>query len=555
MSKKKKTKKVLTDKQRQGIAEELNNSKPFDVHKWSEYKEVNDTVDYLYPKILKKIKVKQAPSAKQVEIKKRHLKVIILDLWACYLQDPKMYVAYSRSPNKYLEVNSRYNSCHISYKTIDIVDALVDLKYAKGGKNNDKLKGYYNDIIGKGHFSRMIATKKLTDMIGESCSPGMIESAPTRECIILRDSNKKPVKYGDGESIKEPRKIKIARQHLCDYNNLLRHTHIDIPYFPEDGIPTKDKDRNIYIDYSRKFVRKIFNNESWEEGGRYHGGWWQGIPNNDFSGFWREKIRLDCWPTIELDYSALHIILCYALKGIDYYKTYGEDADPYYIPQYDHIYSLKEKGVTGRDFIKEVLLTTLNCRNEDSACRVVIKLLRTGSKYHYLKDKLGWKNLKFDTIKPFLKSLRNHHKPIDEFIHKGKGRKLQYADSRVADMVINEFVMVDQPILCIHDSFIVKKKDFTDLLYQMKKAYLKVVNENKGGRKNVLTNPPKIKYDESESVIDWLGVGNPITNRKNNQDRFDEVVKKPFRDKKYRQRWIRFNQIKKVAKKEYYKPI
>jgi restriction system protein len=75
------------------------------------------------------------------------------------------------------------------------------------------------------------------------------------------------------------------RKDLYAYNNLLRRTFIDIPFSPAKGVISRSGTKLIKIDWINKFVRRIFNNSSWNEGGRYYGGWWQRIPKE-----WREKI-------------------------------------------------------------------------------------------------------------------------------------------------------------------------------------------------------------------------------------------------------------------------
>ena len=54
-------------------------------------------------------------------------------------------------------------------------------------------------------------------------------------------------------------------------------------------------------------MRRIFNNGSWEQGGRFYGGWWQGIGKD-----LRHDIMIDNKPTIEIDFKAMHAALLFA---------------------------------------------------------------------------------------------------------------------------------------------------------------------------------------------------------------------------------------------------
>ena len=102
-------------------AERLANSQLLDVHKWSEYTDVNNAVDALYEEL------KELPEFKgNKNIGKKHIKVIILDLYAKWLADPERYVSYYRMRSKY-QGKSRYNEIHISYITVSIVKVVASL--------------------------------------------------------------------------------------------------------------------------------------------------------------------------------------------------------------------------------------------------------------------------------------------------------------------------------------------------------------------------------------------------------------------------------------------
>ena len=109
------------------------NSRPLDVHTWSDYSEVNDFVDDIY-QLLKSIKGHKKGN-------KRLLKVLLLDLYVAWCADPDLKIMFSRDNNAY-KAKSRYNELHISKKIRDIVDVLVaeDIIYEKRGFN-DRVSG------------------------------------------------------------------------------------------------------------------------------------------------------------------------------------------------------------------------------------------------------------------------------------------------------------------------------------------------------------------------------------------------------------------------------
>ena len=111
------------------------------------------------------------------------------------------------------------------------------------------------------------------------------------------------------------------RQLLHGYNKLLEKTFIDIQSLdvPRIELPEKKKRRQsnkqvfVNITHHDKFVRRIFNNKTFDDGGRFYGGWWQRIDSD-----YRKDIRMNDVTTVEIDYSSLHVILAYTEAGLNY---------------------------------------------------------------------------------------------------------------------------------------------------------------------------------------------------------------------------------------------
>ena len=82
-----------------------------------------------------------------------------------------------------------------------------------------------------------------------------------------------------------------------------------------------------------------------------------------------DKIRIEDEQTIEWDYSGLHIILLYAIEGLDYWKVDGRD--PYWLEGY-------EQTETLRGLLKIVLLASINAKNLEGAVK--------GVRHHANKD-------------------------------------------------------------------------------------------------------------------------------------------------------------------------
>ena len=102
----------------------LENSTLLDIHKLSEYKEVDNCVAYLFDILSKKIdKFKRKNPSKN----KSQLKTLIVNLYKNFLDDKTRYVSINLGKSYYENLESRYNKLFISRIIIDIVHALDEL--------------------------------------------------------------------------------------------------------------------------------------------------------------------------------------------------------------------------------------------------------------------------------------------------------------------------------------------------------------------------------------------------------------------------------------------
>ena len=132
-------------------AEELEHSRILDVHTWSEHKEVNQFVDQIH---------EQHFATHLSDIRKKHLKVILLDLYVAWLDDPTLCISVDLNVNRYL-AGSRYNALNISKTTIKVIYTLEELgliflkkgflKREEGGKSRVARIWPTEDLIE--HFS------------------------------------------------------------------------------------------------------------------------------------------------------------------------------------------------------------------------------------------------------------------------------------------------------------------------------------------------------------------------------------------------------------------
>jgi hypothetical protein len=231
------------------------NARPLDVHRWSEYPEVNDFVDYVFTDL-------KAVNG-NAQISKKLVKVILLDLYVAWCADSRLMLMFSRDNNAY-KSKSRYNELHIGKKIIGIVDALI-----ANGVIGQKL-GFNDGVSGIGFQSRLWASDKLITLFEKArFNQFYISHHEDWEPIVLRNEFKDAQEYRDTSETKRMRSV------LLDYIKILEQTHIDI-YDLKTSVPTiggGKKKMRLQINQQDKRVRRIFNNSRWDQGGRFYGGW------------------------------------------------------------------------------------------------------------------------------------------------------------------------------------------------------------------------------------------------------------------------------------------
>ena len=323
-----------------------------------------------------------------------------------------------------------------------------------------KTKGFEGSSKWQGYISRIWPTNKLTKLF-EDAAFGEFDVGydEVRETIILRDENKNEVEYNDTEDVKQ------MRSAVEKYNKLLEKTFIDIQSVDKParielprGKRRRRNNRRVFVNITHhdKFVRRIFNNKSFSDGGRFYGGWWQRIDSK-----FRKEIRLNNAPTVEIDYSALHIILAYSEAGIDYWQTTSKDP-----------YDLPVRGVNNpehcRDIAKLFLLLSFNASDEKKL-------------YNAFRNELDYDKYPYefsnDVLSELLDTIKEQHPDISHLICSDAGLRLMNIDSRICDYVIAGFVKTDTPILTVHDSFIVPIGHEDRLNQLMKEAFNEVTEK------------------------------------------------------------------------------
>ena len=199
---------------------------------------------------------------------------------------------------------------------------------------------------------------------------------------------------------------------------------------------------------NQEYLHRVFNRNSFQHGGRAFGALHQNLPKH-----MRPFIHIDGEKTVEVDYSAYHILMLYNKEGIDYTD------DPYSVCE----------GPEMRETYKAAGLIALNAENDKSA-------------YGAIKDKLEAKNIHLPKIdKPLvslIKTFRDAHKPIKQYLFSGIGITLQNIDGHIMNAILMR--LMDKGILglSVFDSVIVAEEHEALTKEVMTEEYKKIMGFN-----------------------------------------------------------------------------
>ena len=424
----------------------------------------SDTINQLTDKVIGHLNHEKSVS-KAYRI---NLTQLLLDLFIRYRENPDGCINVSMSERGYKK-RSRYNPLGVSSQTIKIIKDLTNaglIHFKRGFKNKDDPSKTFR--------SKIAASPKLVEFFQWFyIDASDIGTAPEMEPIVLRDSDKNPIEYFGKD---EPDWLHNSRHILKRYNELLQNTFIDIGILEKPFVTTleKGKEKHVVISQNDKFVRRVFNNKSFEQGGRFYGGWWQRIPNSvkihpdtgeAYGTKYREHILINDKSCIERDYSGMHILMLYAMEGIDYSDHF--DNEPYQLIK-------PTPYAFGRRDIKQSILYALNAYDETSAFQAFNNDRGDGGKPRITKEH----------FQSLIKAMTDAHPLIEKYLFSGIGIHLQFKDSQIAEYVIREFTDRGLPVLCLHDGFMVQQEHIGLLEEIMDKAFCEVMNVSSSVSKN-----------------------------------------------------------------------
>ena len=441
---------------------DLNNSRLFDPYRWSSNAAVEAACEDLRLLLgLNDIRYKP------------YVMMVLLDLYCSWRCDPTQYISFARDKNRYGQ-NSRYASIHVGfYCIVELTNRLRDagfIDYVNAVCYRDPV----TNMPYAGYTTRMRASRKLILLlVKHKVKLSMISRHPNEAVIKFRTVKDENDIARDIKDFDAPRDVERSAKVLKTYNDLLQKTYIDL----EDEMLSDadleelkrfDKKNKRYvveysIDLSKKRVYRVFSNEDWKKGGRIYGAWWHGCPKE-----LRKYILINGEPVVELDFSAIHVLLLYAHLGKNFLDE-GSDA-------YD-----EDRGFK-RDVIKVVMMSAINAQKDgkaDGDTKAIQATWDTLIKKHNAK-RMEHGITSHQSLYDMLEEIKEKHPRIKQFLGSGEGIKLMREDSDIAIEIIKQHTMMNVPILSVHDSFIVPRlfEPFTrDIMNQ---AYGKLMAKHLG---------------------------------------------------------------------------
>ena len=290
----------------------------------------------------------------------------------------------------------------------------IDIKKMENmiGKTDKKqIKKYLDSLQDKGYISEYTVTRSYIQW-----KPVSVAGKTEKQVILMNDKDGKRIKL---ENI--PEAIKKTEKRIKEINKFNGKHDVSI------------NGKQLETDVAAVYCRDDFG-----KGGRLYSGknGYQGLKSEQ-----RKKIKIDGKKTVELDYSAYHPHLLYAIKGIqlnnDPYSFYGD-----------------------RNTAKKALNIAINAKNEKECIYAIMEAT----------------NLNQDQTKDLMKKMNQHHAEIQEYFYSDSGVILQNIDSQLAIKIVEAMQKKGIPCLPVHDSFICPESEKKTLYFEMNEIFKSEMN-------------------------------------------------------------------------------
>lgn len=349
---------------------------------------------------------------------------VVCDLIHRWVTEPEGWVAVSLS-NGVLGRADRYKSPALNKTLPTILERLSSREMSFV----ELSKGIQGNFV-NGHQTTIKAGERLISRIeDQGLTLADLAVEKHQEVIVLKTERADVFTKGEPIDYEDDETTRLYREQMNRINDWLARADIHLdPYIGSlKG-----------VDGSERFLRRIFNNGSFEAGGRLFGGFWQSLEKEQrYRG-----IRIKGSPVVGLDYAQMAPRILYGMAGVN-----PPEGDLYYVPLY----------FGHREGVKKVFNTMLFVdKPPDRFPAGTRKLFHRSEK-----------------IKRVVDEIVQQHQPISKFFFTRIGFKTMFIESQVMVEVLLTFMKKGIVGLPIHDGIIVAEDDRETAIITMQNAFKK----------------------------------------------------------------------------------
>lgn len=394
------------------------------------------------------------------------LKYLILDMRLRYIEMPNGWLICSRDRNSNIDF---YNATE-PYRSLSVTYNPLVSVMNKLNKANPSLielaPGIHYDNAS--YITRIRPSAALLEYINAIPEELVRGQAGVAQEVVLKE---KLIEFVGGKRKVKKRRIGFDLtddiKHIINqvkfFNDRFKECKLDLynpaQFVADSEIPQGSTQTQINVNLNNKYIFRSYI-DNFEKGGRFYGGWWQGVPSS-----LRPYILIDDEPTVEVDFKGHHIALLYSIAGINFFAD-DVNRDPYKVDGWP------------RKAVKLLLQIVLNSSRDNVA-----------KAYNKQRQEDGDDCIPSDRLATLVSLFEEMHSPIKSYFYGDWGVLLQNFDAKIAAYVMAECMKhgvrdssgrsLDSKfiVLPVHDSFIVKHQHLEQLIYSMRLAVVNAIME------------------------------------------------------------------------------
>lgn len=317
--------------------------------------------------------------------------------------------------------NDKFHKSNYSrmIKLLGIMDRQGFINIYKGNYYDD---GFVSIYKSKGKLGGKTTIIEITDKLLFYLDIEKVK----RNVVIYSD--KELIEVKDSETKKVLYYSEIDNDVIKAYNALLQKHKVTV------------LNHECFLYYRRIYHDSLFGS----------GRWYSHFQN--IRSEYRKYIKLDGEQTVEIDYESMQPLLLASINNIlidDNHKVYE---------CYDQF---KGDRSELRSLFKKGFMAVLFSSNKGEAYGSVLDKLKRDTKKvnkEFSSINSNYKYTEFNKV--VVDTLVEHNSMLKQFMFDNTlWKDLQYKDSSIVEYIIKEFLKLGKPVLCYHDSFVVKISD------------------------------------------------------------------------------------------------